>query len=155
MNIFKDIGGFFKKVFSSEQNWQKAASVTLTVAQPLVQTLLVLTAGPTVAEGEANIVKTIQADLNTVTSIVTTAGSNPSVGTILNAILANLKSVEAGVNIKDPTSQTAFTAITTTLVAEIEAVIEELPVIKGTTVTPTQTTTASTQTTITPTQVLS
>lgn len=127
MNIFTAIGGFFKRVFGSEQNWEKAASITLTVAQPLVQTLLTLTTGPEVAAEESKVVQIIQADLKTVNDIVVSSGPTPDALTLLDAILANLRELTSSVAIKDPTSQAAFNAITVTLIGEMEAIIQLIP----------------------------
>lgn len=131
MSIFSAIGSFFKKVFGSEQNWAKAATVTLDVAQPLLSTLLTLTVGAGVATEVTGIITTIQADLKTVTSIVTTAGTNPTVASTLSAVLSNLQSLGASLAIKDPTTQTAVTAIVSTLIGEVQAIIAEIPVVKS------------------------
>lgn len=127
MNIFGSTWGFFKKIFGSEQNWEKAAIVTLTVAQPLVTTLLTLTAGPVVAASVGGVIAQVQADLKTVNDIVVKSGATPIVSITLVSILTNLNEIEASLDIKDPTHQQAATLITQTLIGEIEAVIAELP----------------------------
>ena len=127
MNIFSGIGGFFKRLFGSEQNWEKAATITLAVATPLVGTLLTLTAGPAASAAVLSIITQIQNDLKSVNDVIVTAGPAPTAETYLNSILVNLKELEASADVKDATHQQAVTLITTTLISEIEAVIAELP----------------------------
>jgi hypothetical protein len=132
MNIFSKIGGFFKHLFGSEQNWEKAATITLSVAEPLVGTLLTLTAGPAASTAVTGTINQIQSDLKAVNDVVVTAGPAPTAATYLNSILANLKELEASADIKDATKQQAVTLIATTLIDEVQAIVNELP----TTITP-------------------
>jgi hypothetical protein len=127
MSIFSKIGGFFKNLFGKEQNWEKAATITLDVATPLVGTLLTLTAGPAASTAVVAIIGQIQADLKSVNDVIVSAGPAPTAESYLNSILANLKELEASADIKNSTNATAVTLITTTLTDEVEAILAELP----------------------------
>jgi hypothetical protein len=127
MSIFSKFGGFFKNLFGKEQNWEKAASITLAVASPLAETLATLIGGPTASAATTEIVTQIQQGLKSVNDVVVSAGPTPTAQTYLNAVLINLKELETSAAIKDPTKQQAVTLITTTLIEEVNAILGELP----------------------------
>src|SRR5579859_3921943 len=107
MNIFTSIGGFFKNLFTHEQSWEKAASLTLTVISPLLTTLLSLTAGPGVSSAVSGVISQIQNDLKTVNDVVVGAGDAPTAETALNSILTNLQEIENSAEIKNSANQKA------------------------------------------------
>lgn len=127
MSFFGKIGGFFKNLFGKEQNWEKVASVTLAVVSPLVGTILTITGGPAASAPVIAIINQIQADLKAVNDVVVTAGPAPTAASYLNSILANLQELEASADIKNSDNAHAVTLITTTLIAEVEAIIAALP----------------------------
>jgi hypothetical protein len=130
--LFSHIKTFFTKLFGST-NWERVAVNTLAVVGPLLTTLVTLTAGAPAAALVGKIVSTAQADLQTVSSLVTTVQSGTSTGAaaqlqnLLAGVKANLSSLLTAADIKDADTQAKVSAIVNTVIEEIDAILGEVP----------------------------
>ena len=134
MSIWKDIEGFFAKIFSGNtQNEIKIAKGVLLVVTPLVETIAVETAGEAEAAAIANVTGQIQADLSAVDNLIGQTGQVPSAINILNSVKANINTLLTNGQIKNPTTLKTVEGIATTVIDEVESIITALGGVASTT----------------------
>jgi hypothetical protein len=126
MTFFAKFKAFWKKFFGEEAQWNKAALETITIAAPLVDGALGLI-DPAIEPEVANVLDKVKTDLTTAATLISKGEANPTLAGLLDDIKSNLGSIETAVQIKDPATQAKVTAITNTVIAEVEAVAAELP----------------------------
>jgi hypothetical protein len=126
MSFFKEIEAEIKKLFGELPAWDVTASRVITVIAPLLETALLLT-DPAAEAIVAPIVTEAQADLATASVIIKGAGPTPTLKSALNSFVTNLSAIETAANIKDPASQTKFTAAVTVINAEIQDILLAIP----------------------------
>lgn len=132
MNIFKTILSHLKQWFSSPQtldNEIKAAQVAVRIAGPGL-VLLIQEAGSTSPEF-ANVDTELQADLTKLDTVLTSiqegTGGAVEVESVLESVKTNLGPLLDAAHIKDATLRTRITDGYNAFVAEVEAIISELP----------------------------
>lgn len=128
-SLFSKIKSIFKKLFSMEPKLAQAISATITVVAPLLETILVVIGDAPVAVVVSGIVEKIQTDLAAATALVETSGATPTLTSVLNSVITNLNTILTAADVKDPATQEKLTTIVNTLVAEIQAILVEIPVI--------------------------
>ena len=134
MSIWKDIEGFFAKIFSGNtQNEIKIAKGVLLVVTSLVETIAVETAGEAEAAAIANVTGQIQADLSAVYNLIGQTGQVPSAINILNSVKANINTLLTDGQIKNPTTLKTVEGIATTVIDEVESIITALGGVASTT----------------------
>lgn len=130
-SLFSKIKSIFKKLFGMEPKIAQAISATITVVAPLLETILIVLGDAPVAAIVSDIVETIQTDLAAATALVQSSGATPTLTGVLNAVVTNLNSILSAADVKDPVTLEKLTTIVNTLVAEIQAILIELPAIKN------------------------
>jgi len=133
-SFFHSIKAFFQKVFGSA-NLGRTISATITIAAPLVESIVAMTAGEAAADEIKSVVNEVQSDLAAAAALATsvTPGAGETVpaqiGSILNGVKTNLASLLAAGHIKDTATVGKVTNIVNTVVNEIEAILSELPTV--------------------------
>lgn len=131
-SFFHKVEAALKKIFGST-TWEKSVSSTLTYVGPLLELLVGLAAGGPAAALVTGIVNTTQADLGTVAAVVNGATATPAASELaaatsaLNSIKANLPQLLTASEVKNSTKATEITATATTIIGEIEAIMENIP----------------------------
>lgn len=127
MSFFSKIESWFTKIYGKAPTWEKTASATLTVAAPLVETIVTLVAGEPTAAAVGVVVSQVQSDVAAVAALISTAGPAPSISSILNAITGNLKALLTAGDIKDATTLTKVESVVNLVVGEFEAILKVVP----------------------------
>lgn len=127
MSLFSKIGSWFKKVFGHAASWEKIASVTLTVAAPLTETIIGLTAGEPASAAVAKIISQIQNDMAAVSVTIESAGPTPTITSFLEAIDSNAKLLLTSGDIKDPATLAKVQEVVDVITGEIAAILAVLP----------------------------
>jgi hypothetical protein len=126
MSFFSKIEAEFKKLFGKLPSWDVTASRVITVIAPILETALVLI-DPAAEEAVAPIITDAQADLATASVVISDAGPAPSLQTALASFTANLTAIETAAGIKDPATQTKFSAAVTVINGEVQAILAAIP----------------------------
>lgn len=127
MTFFSKIEGWFSKVFSKAPSWQQTASATLTVAAPLLETIVTLSAGEGAGEEVGKIVAEVQSDMAAASALITSSGPTPTLNSVLGSITGNLGALLTAGHIKDPGTLEKVTSVVNTIVGEVEAITSVLP----------------------------
>jgi len=131
--FFKSIGGFFAKLFSHAPSWSQTASTTLTLATPMLNTFLQLTAGQDVANETVNVIGEIKSDLAAVATWLSQShdSADPSViaqiRATLTAVNTNLAALLQAGHIKNPDTLSKVTIAVNAFTGEISAILDVLP----------------------------
>lgn len=131
ISFFDKVGSELKKLFGST-TWEKQAQGVITYVAPLLETVLAL-ADPPLAPLFQKVINTIQADLATVSAVVSgaqvPAGSTTAatVKAALGSIQTNLSSLLADADVKNSTKATEITAAVTGITSEIDALASSMP----------------------------
>lgn len=130
-SAWQHIEAWFKKLFGSTK-WEKTASSVITYVAPLLETIVALVAGQPVEAAVAAIVAEIQGDLAAASALIANAnvlGVSPVAGAInlLNSVKANLGQLLAAAQVKDTALQQKITAISNSIIGEIEAILGAMP----------------------------
>jgi hypothetical protein len=126
MSFFSKIDAEFKKLFGAAPKWNVTASRAITVVAPLLETALILV-DPSAEAEVAPIVAEAQADLATASAVIAGAGPTPTVKSALTSFVANLSAIETAAKIKDPATQTKFTAAVSVINGEVQAILAVIP----------------------------
>jgi hypothetical protein len=126
-SIFEKVISVFEKLFKETPKFEQAASAALTVIAPLVETILIVAGEEPLAAVIENVVSQIKTDLAAAAALVETSGATPTLSSVLQATLVNLKSLLTAGDIKDPATLQKVTAVVETIVAELQAIISAFP----------------------------
>lgn len=122
----------FKELFGST-TWEKTASSVLTYVGPLLGTLVALTAGAPAGGLVTAAVAKAQSALATVAAVVSGATSTPPANELaaatnaLNSVKTNLAALLTAADVKNSAHATEITATVTTVIGEVEAMLENIP----------------------------
>jgi hypothetical protein len=126
MSFFKDIEAIFKKVFGST-NWEQTAETTITVAAPMLETIVALAAGGPAAAAVTGVVKQVQNDLAATTMLLRSA-SGPTVkqkiSNLITGINANLQTLLADADVKNSAKAAEITAAVNGISGELQAILQ-------------------------------
>lgn len=124
----------FKKLFSHAPTWSQTASATLTLTAPLLQTILLTTAGEEDAAQVSKVIAEVQTDLALAAHLISdsngqapTADTIAAINTALDAVSDNLSDLLAAIHIKNPTTKTKVETITKTIIGETQAILALVP----------------------------
>ena len=129
MTFLAKFKAIFKKLFGSLPTWDKAASAALTVISPLIVGLLAIT-DPAVLPVVTPILAKVQVDLATAATLIADAQATPTLVGILGDILTDLPSILELAQVKSSSSATKITTDVDAVVAELQAILADLPAIK-------------------------
>lgn len=129
--FFKKIESFFKSIGHAAP-WEKTAATALSVAAPLLDTLVTLTAGEAAGELVSSIVSAIQTKMAQATALLSTATSDLppgglTVSGILSDINTNLGTLLADADVKNSTKITQIESVVKTVSGEITAITAAMP----------------------------
>jgi hypothetical protein len=131
---FKKIEGFFAHIFSwfknDAANFEMAAATTISVSTPLLNELIVLTAGAPEAAVVSSIVNKVTAALNNTAAMLkgAEAGSvTHSVAGYLNEVVADLPTLLQDAQVKNSAHLAEIEGTVTTVVGEVQAILTALP----------------------------
>jgi hypothetical protein len=129
--FFDKIGSTLKKLFGST-TWEKQVQGVITYVAPIVETIIGLM-DPAVAPLVSGIIGTVEADLATVSTVVSgatvPAGSTSAaaVASALNSVKTNLASLLAMAEVKNSSTSAGVTAAVNLIVNEMDAALTNLP----------------------------
>jgi hypothetical protein len=130
--FFDEVGKWFKKLFGST-TWEKQVSAAIGYIAPGLELIIGLVAGSAAEAAVQLVITQIQNGLATLATIVSGAVSAPSANSYqaavaaLNSIKANFASLLSLAEIKDSATQEKLTEIVNPLIAEVDAMLENLP----------------------------
>jgi hypothetical protein len=134
MSVLSKIGGFFKHIFGFFENDAAAlghsAATTIALISPLLNSLVTLTAGSTIAAKVAAVVSQVTSDLNNVTALLSGAeATNPthSVAGYLQSIQAALPTLLADADVKNSDHAAAIATVVDTVLGEVGAILAVVP----------------------------
>lgn len=134
MNIktfFSSVEAELKKLFIST-SWEQKVQSTILYVAPILETIVSLV-DPIAAPAVASVVRTIQSDLATVSTVVQNAQVQPgttamaTVSSALSSISTNLQSLLTAAEVKNSAKAAQITATVTLLSGEVQAMISNLP----------------------------
>lgn len=123
---FEKVKAEFLKLFGKEQEWDKAASTAIAIAAPLVETVLGLVEPAVVPEVQV-IVSRVQTYLAGASALVAEAQATPTLTGFLNAVESDMTSLLSLAGVKNSASASKISAIVTTIVGEVKAILSALP----------------------------
>jgi hypothetical protein len=130
MSFFSKIGSFFKKLFTNAPSWSQTASTTLTLAAPLISTVVGLVSGPDNAAEALQVAHEVQADLTAASALISQAhGTNEAgnLAAILQSVNSNLDALLGAGHIRNPETLSKVKTIVGTISGEVSAIISVLP----------------------------
>lgn len=122
-SFFSEVETEFKKLFGTAPAALQTASGVLTVVAPLVESIVALTGNEAAAAAISVVVGQVKADMAAVSTLIKSSGATPTVTSVMNAIVANLKDLLTAGDIKNESTLSTVTAVVNTIVSEIEAVL--------------------------------
>jgi len=125
-NDFEKAGAWFEKLFGKASTWDKAALTAITIAAPLVEGILAVVDEP-LELIVAPIITTVETDLTTAATLVSSATANPTLTGALNAVVNNLSGLLEIAEVKNSASVAKITTNVNAVVADIKAVLAALP----------------------------
>lgn len=128
--FFEHIAEFLKDHLGSTASFEHTAATALGVAEPLLNTLLALTAGEPIAAKVSTVVNSVITDLNNTQALLAGAeagAADHSLTGFLGSIKANLSTLLADADIKNSTKAAQITDVVNTVIGEVEAVAEAVP----------------------------
>ena len=126
MTFFEKFKAWFKKLFGSAASWDKAALGALTIVSPLVVGILTI-ADPAIAAAAAPILAKVQTDLATAATIIDAGKATPTLTGALNDVQTNIASILQLAEVKNSANAAKVTADVNTIVAEVKAILAEIP----------------------------
>lgn len=128
-SFFEHIGEWFKDHLGSAASFEKTAATAIMVAEPLLNTLLTLTAGEPIAAKVQGVVNQVTNDLNNTSAILNGASATGgmTVTSLLNSVKTNLGTLLADADVKNSTKAEQITGVVNTLVGEVEAILSAVP----------------------------
>ena len=133
MRFFHAIGHFFQHLFGGQASWSQKALGVIHLVAPLLQTILTLTVGAGAGTEVQAVIGEIQTSIAALSALVAGVSTTPDASTaaqissLLGSIESNLKSLLAAGHIKDPNTLAKVTAITDSIVSELQVILSELP----------------------------
>ncbi len=123
--FFEHIGAWFKKHLGSAASFEHTASTALKIAEPLINTLLALTAGEPIAAKVQSVANQVIQDLNNTSAILNGAAApgGMTITSLLTGVQSNLGTLLADADIKNSTKVEQITGIVNTLLGEVSAVL--------------------------------
>lgn len=129
--FFSSVEAELKKLFISD-SWEMKVQSTILYVAPILETIVSLV-DPVAAPAVASVVRTIQSDLATVSTVVQNAQVQPgttamaTVSSALSSISTNLQSLLTAAEVKNSAKAAQITAVVTLLSGEVQAMISNLP----------------------------
>lgn len=128
------IKGFFAHVFSFFENdaahWETAAATAISVATPLLNELLTLTAGSPIASKVAAVVHQVITDLNNTAALLNGAQAGDaahSVSAFLGDVVSALPTLLADADVKNSAHLAQIEGVANTIIGEVQAILAALP----------------------------
>ena len=123
--FFEHVWAALKDHFGDAAKVEQAASIGLGVLAPLLNTLLTLTAGETIASKVAGVVATVQTELANAAALLSGAEAGDPSHTLdgfLSDVQTNLGTLLTDADVKNSTKATEITGVVNTLIGEVEAI---------------------------------
>jgi hypothetical protein len=127
--FFEHVGEWFKEHLGSAATFEKTAATAISIAEPLLDTLLTLTAGEPFAVMVCGVVTQVKNDLNNTSAILNGAEATGgmTVTSLLTSVQTNLGTLLADADIKNSTKAADITGAVNTLIGEVEAILAAAP----------------------------
>lgn len=126
--FFEHIYDFLKAHLGSAASFEHTAATAISIAKPLLNTLLVLTAGEPIADKVAGVVKQVTTDLNDTSAILSGAEAGGlTLAGVLESVKSNLGTLLADADVKNSTKATQIEGVVNTIVGEVEAILAAAP----------------------------
>src|ERR1700677_1165321 len=128
MSFFKKLEDWFKEL-GHAQTWEKTAVTSIKVVAPLLNTLLVLTAGEPIAAKVSDGVNQVLSDLGAASVVLSDAqtANGVSVTSFLDSVKINLQTLLADADVKNSTKAEQVTGVLNTVIGEVEAILSAAP----------------------------
>ena len=123
-SFFAHIWEWLGEHLGSAASFEHTAATAISIAKPLLGTLLALTAGEPSAAKVSKVVDQVTNDLNDTAALLNGAGASGGITltSALESVHSNLSTLLADAEIKNSTKAEQITGIVNTLLGEIEAV---------------------------------
>lgn len=125
MSWFTKVENAFKDLFKST-TWEQTAETTISVAAPMVETIVALAAGGPAEAAVASVVRQVQnglAGAKAVLGSVSGTTAKAQVSSLITAVNANLATLLQDADIKNSTHAAEITAAVNGLSGELQAII--------------------------------
>ena len=132
-STWKKIEGFFSHIFSWFENdaahFETSAATAISVAAPLVEELITLTAGTAAAAKVQAVVHQVVTDLNSTAAMLkgAEAAGGHTVSGLLGDVVKNLPALLADADVKNSAHAAQIEGVVNTVVGEVQAILAAIP----------------------------
>lgn len=124
-SFFEHVGEWLKVHLGTTASFEHTAATALKIAEPLINTLLALTAGEPIAAKVSAVANQVINDLNTTSAILNGAAATGgiTVTSLLTGVQSNLSTLLADADVKNSAKSAEITGIVNSLLGEVEAIL--------------------------------
>jgi hypothetical protein len=123
--FFEHIDEWMKDHLGNAATFEKTAATAISIAEPLLNTLLALVAGEPFAARVSALVTQVTNDLNNTSAILNGAAATGgmTVTSLLSGVKSNLGTLLEDADIKNSAKSAEITGVVNTLTGEVEAIL--------------------------------
>lgn len=122
--FFEHIGEWLHEHLGSAASFEHTAATAINVAKPLLNSLLVLTAGEPIAAKVAGVVNQVSTDLENTSAILNGAAAGGlTLTSILTGVQTNLGTLLADADVKNSTKVAQIEGVANMIIGEVQAIL--------------------------------